>query len=91
MFAGETAIEVFDRFISIMLKLSSSGQMSFSPENGETLMVFSSRIGKLSLNPPSMYACRRSDTRLVLPPYEEVEGTPSLGDRIASSPERMVL
>lgn len=33
----------------------SRGQMSDSPQNGDTVMVFSSRIGKLLLNPPSMY------------------------------------
>lgn len=29
--------------------------MSLSPQNGLTVMVFSSKTGKLSLKPPSMY------------------------------------
>jgi hypothetical protein len=29
--------------------------MSLSPQNGLTVIVFSSSMGKLSLNPPSMY------------------------------------
>lgn len=33
----------------------SLGQISLSPQNGLTVIVFSSSVGRLSLKPPSMY------------------------------------
>ena len=33
----------------------SLGHISLSPQKGLIVIVFSSRIGRLSLNPPSMY------------------------------------
>lgn len=33
----------------------SRGQISVRPLNGDTVMVFLSSIGKLSVNPPSIY------------------------------------
>lgn len=36
-------------------ELKSLGQMSLSPQKGLTVMVFSSKTGRLSLKPPSMY------------------------------------
>lgn len=36
-------------------ELSSLGHISLSPQNGLTVIVFSSILGRLSLNPPSIY------------------------------------
>lgn len=55
-FDGESAIDVFTKFTWNKLNVSSCGQMSDSPENGETVTVCSSIMGKLSLKPPSIYA-----------------------------------
>lgn len=54
-------MEVFVNLSSCRLvELMSRGQMSLSPENGDTVMVFFSwYCGKLSLMPPSTYRWKR--------------------------------
>ena len=48
---------VFTRLMCMSLAEMSVGQMSDSPAKGDTLSVFSFRIGMLSLSPPSTYRC----------------------------------
>lgn len=55
----------------------SLGQISDSPQNGETVIVFSSRMGKLLLKPPSTYLKPRNFGGM----KPEKNGTKALAER----------
>ncbi|CAA9993683.1 unnamed protein product, partial [Nesidiocoris tenuis] len=55
MFCFEKAMLVLATFMWKSCDELSLGQMSLSPQNGLTVIVFSSKSGRLLLKPPSMY------------------------------------